>query len=180
MKMDEPYQMVGVIPPDLVQELIDLIEPQHWYINQIRNTMNNLQNTESIIFRYFGDYNKSGSKDYKSSFADQQIFDHYRDVIDEFLNELRKYYTFSDYMCFLAKLRPKSEVGMHRDTGGFLEDCHRIHIPIKTNSEVFYVIENKRYNWEKGKIYEFDNTRVHGVLNESNEDRIHLMFNLYK
>ena len=180
MKLDVPYKMMGVIPPNLILELNDLIEPQHWLINQIRNKMNNLQNTESIIFRYFDNYRNSNDSNYKSHFADQPIFDHYRDVINKILDELRNYYDFSDYMCFLAKLKPKSDVGTHKDVGGFLEECHRVHIPIKTNSKVFYVIDGVRYNWLKGNIYEFDNTRSHGVLNESKIDRIHLMFNLYK
>jgi aspartyl/asparaginyl beta-hydroxylase (cupin superfamily) len=41
------------------------------------------------------------------------------------------------------------------------------------------MIDKNMYYWERGKIYEFDNTRLHGVYNNSNEYRIHLVINLY-
>lgn len=180
MKMNVPFKTIGEIEDSLIDEIINLIEPNHWYINQVRNTMGNLEKTQSIIFRYFDDYKNVANINFKDSFKDYDIFDVYRPTINKVIEELKKHYEFSNYMCFLAKLMPNSEVGTHVDSGFFLEKCHRIHIPIKTNSEVFYIIDNKKNNWLKGKIYEFDNTRPHGVLNNSSEERIHLMFNLYK
>ena len=58
MKLDVPYIKKSDIPEELVDELLSIINPEHWYINKVRNTMSNLENTQSIIMRYFNDYNK--------------------------------------------------------------------------------------------------------------------------
>ena len=47
------------------------------------------------------------------------------------------------------------------------------------NPDVKYVIDDIEYYWEKGNIYEFDNMRLHGVINRSNQHRVHLVINLY-
>ncbi len=178
--MDVRYRMVGEIPSNLIDELYQQIKPEHWYIDSTRNNMANLEKTQSVVMRYFDSYESRLLDNYKDHIVDFQIFEHYKTTIQNFLDELKKYYKFSNYICFLAKLKANSDIGMHIDGDRpWLRDCHRIHIPIKTNSNVFYIIEDEAINWEKGKIYEFDNMRIHGVQNKSNEERIHMMFNLY-
>jgi aspartyl/asparaginyl beta-hydroxylase (cupin superfamily) len=109
----------------------------------------------------------------------EKLYEKYQDLLNLTLNELKKHYEFSKYSAFLARLKPNGVVGMHVDSGSFLTLCHRIHIPLKTNPAVSYVIDDKEYYWEPGNIYEFDNTRMHGVINRSDKYRIHLVINLY-
>lgn len=62
----------------------------------------------------------------------------------------------------------------------------RIHIPIRTNSEVvFTMYENdedergERLNLEVGRFYYLDVTKPHSVSNNSSEDRYHLVVDCY-
>lgn len=181
MKLDVPYKLTGSIPRPLIEEALSLIKPEHWYVDGTRNTMGNLTSTQSILLRYFDSYNDDVFKPgWQNKLVDKPLYEEYRSVVEKILFVLKKYYTFSEYIAFFAKLNAKSKVGNHIDDGEFLETCHRVHIPIKTNSDVYYIIEGVKYNWVTGNIYEFDNTRMHGVQNNSSEDRIHLMFNLYR
>lgn len=179
MKLDVAYKVIGEIPNNLIIELEELIDDSHWPINNMRNQMVALKKTDAIIFRHFGDYSTPFMTNYREAFIDYPVFNHYRNTVDKFLEELRIHYNFTDYICFLARLYPHESVDMHIDYGPYLEECHRIHVPIKTNPNVFYIINEDRSYWERGKIYEFDNTRLHGVANESDEHRIHMLFNLY-
>lgn len=52
---------------------------------------------------------------------------------------------------------------------------HRLHIPIITNELVKFMVNYEYKYLEKGYIYEINNALVHGVENNSNEDRIHLI-----
>jgi len=182
VQLNVPYLKKGDIPEELVDELFSKINSEHWHINSVRNSMSNLENTQSIIMRFFSDYQKmrADSSNFSRYIEDFSIYDHYRPVINKIKLELSKHYEYKNYMVFLAKLFPYKNIGTHRDSSPFLETCYRIHIPIKTNSKVDYIIENTPYYWEKCGVYEFDNTRLHSVTNNSSEDRIHLMFNLYK
>ena len=179
MKLNVAQHSPGAIPDALTEELLGLIKPEHWYLDETRNTMENLQKTQSIILRYFDGYASRGLSNYKDHIVDKEIYGVYRESMEKVKDELKKHYEFSNYMVFFAKLLPKSQVGFHVDRGGFLEACHRIHIPLKTNDQVSYIIESVPYKWTKNNIYEFDNTRIHGVANDSEQDRIHLMFNLF-
>lgn len=180
MKLDVPFKNPGSISKDLVEELKNIILPEHWLIDTTRNTMGNLEKTDSIIFRYFDSYSNALSSNWKESIVDKPIFSLYKPTVLKILDVLKQHYIFSNYMSFLARLAPRSDVGIHSDSSEFLETCHRIHIPIVTNNLVYYIIDGVKYNWAEGQIYEFDNTRLHGVENQSDHARIHLMFNLYR
>jgi hypothetical protein len=180
MKLDVDQKLIGNIDNNVSDDIVATIKQEHYDYNNIRSTMGNLQQTQSIMLRYFDDYKNAGLQDYKKHFIDTDLMPLYRKHVDKLLTELYKHYEFSDYMCFIAMLIPYGKVGMHIDSAPFLDECHRVHIPLKTNENVFYIIENKKYNWKKNGIYEFDNKRSHGVENNSGEERIHFMFNLYK
>lgn len=75
----------------------------------------------------------------------------------------------------IAKLLPNSNIPQHIDNSEILRVIQRIHIPIITNSDVTVKINNKQFNMEFGKIYNFNNTLLHSVSNNSNKSRIHLI-----
>jgi hypothetical protein len=74
----------------------------------------------------------------------------------------------------LAKLLPQSEISPHTDTG-ILEYAHRCHLPLITNEQNIFIINEKPFYFKEGEVYEFNNTMTHSVLNNSNINRIHLI-----
>jgi hypothetical protein len=166
----------------LIEDIKNTITESDWQVNKIRNTMGNLEKTQSIILRYFNDYSKVNNSTWQSSITNHQLYDKYESLIDRSLKTITENIDIKikDYMCFFARLAPNSKVGTHSDGGDFLESCHRIHIPIVTTPECKYIIDGVEYHWECGKVYEFDNTRPHGVDNRSATWRTHLMINIYE
>jgi aspartyl/asparaginyl beta-hydroxylase (cupin superfamily) len=54
--------------------------------------------------------------------------------------------------------------------------CNRVHIPIITNKDVFFKIEDQIKQLKEGEMWEINNSeRLHSVENNSNKDRIHLI-----
>jgi aspartyl/asparaginyl beta-hydroxylase (cupin superfamily) len=78
----------------------------------------------------------------------------------------------------LAKLLPHKSVERHTDMGELLPRIHRCHLPIKTNINVSFVIDETPFYFECGTWYELDNTRQHSVVNKSDEARIHLIVDI--
>jgi hypothetical protein len=77
---------------------------------------------------------------------------------------------------FLVKLLPKTKIPKHIDSGGGLELCNRVHIPIITNEKIKFFVDNQRKYLREGEIWEVNNTRKeHSVSNDSDIDRIHLI-----
>jgi len=80
------------------------------------------------------------------------------------MSELKMYHTR------IMKLKPKSCYSYHRD------ELDRIHIPIITNENCWFMIDMELYNLPaNGNYYFTKTTKMHTYINSSHEDRIHLV-----
>lgn len=75
----------------------------------------------------------------------------------------------------IVSMSANSRIRTHRDLGDALYLARRFHIPIKTNNKTFFVVEGEKFFLEEGKVYELNNSKYHGVRNEGEEARIHLL-----
>ena len=75
-----------------------------------------------------------------------------------------------------AKLLPGEVISPHRDSHPSFHHGHRIHIPIKTNPRVRFMIDGRPYRMEVGQAYEINNQKTHSVMNKGNEERINFIF----
>ena len=182
MKLNVPYKILCDFDSQIIENIKDRLEEKDWHVNGIRNTMGNLKQTQSLILRYFDDYSQITDLTWRSQLVNYELYEKYSDLIEQSLKHISDNTDIKvkDYICFFARLRPNGTVGQHRDGAIWLETCHRIHIPIITHPDCKYIIDDVEYHWEAGKVYEFDNTRIHGVENRNDEWRVHLMFNLYE
>jgi len=180
MKLDVDHKIVGQVPLNLIENLLNAIDDEDWYAGDYRQTVGNMSDTNSIPI-YHTPLCASGRCDMEPirNIRKEKMYDKFFPFVEPILNVLRHHYEFRQYSCFMARLRPGGVIGEHIDRGSFLELCHRVHVPLKSNEDVRYVIDDQTYYWEPGNIYEFDNTRMHGVYNFSNDYRIHLVVNLY-
>lgn len=180
MKLDVDQKIIGEMPMDLINNLLNSIDEKDWYAGDYRQRVGNMSDCNSIPI-YHTPLCASGRCDMEPirSIRKEKMYNKFFPLVEPILEELRKYYEFRQYSCFMARLHPGGIIGEHIDRGSFLELCHRVHVPLKSNSKIRYVIDGKSYYWEPGKIYEFNNTKMHGVYNESDEHRIHLVVNLY-
>jgi hypothetical protein len=82
----------------------------------------------------------------------------------------------------LLKPHPENEAYWHQD--GELhkdEKIFRLHIPIITNENCFFEYPNERHHLKSdGSVYLVDISRLHRVLNLSNENRFHLIADVRK
>jgi hypothetical protein len=180
MKLNLDQKEICTIPNDIVDNFLYLLNENDWYVSNYRDKAGNMGDTNSIPLMHTklcvsGANDMSAIEDIKP----EQLYEKYKDALNSVLNELKKYYEFDKYSAFISRLKPQGVIGVHQDRGKFLTLCHRVHIPLKTNPKVAYVINNKEYYWKVGSAYEFNNTLSHGVINRSDEYRIHLIVNLY-
>jgi hypothetical protein len=171
MKLEVPYKIIGSIDVALTNAIAEKIDDSDWLVYDYRKSMG-FTDCNSILLRHSSEYTSD-------TIRDMPLLDKFKDELSAVLNHLEKFYNFTEHASFMAKLEPQGKIHMHKDSGEFLETIHRVHIPIQTNSNCFYIVDDIDLNMEVGKIYEIDNTRTHGVVNNSNDSRIHLVVNLY-
>lgn len=75
-----------------------------------------------------------------------------------------------------AKLLPHKHIKTHTDNHPSFHHGHRIHIPIQTNKKVRFMIEGRPHEMTVGNAYEINNQMRHGVMNNSDQERIHFIF----
>ena len=92
-------------------------------------------------------------------------------------NRLTKIYGKGSIIrAILVLLKSNSKIDKHIDTGKSLSICHRVHVPIITNKNVLFDIDNEIKNLKEGEMWEINNSeKPHSVINNSNVDRIHLI-----
>lgn len=178
--MEKSYIEVGNIDMIMIGKFLSKISEEDWYVSTYRDNIPTMLSTNSIPLHHTS-LCASGlcNDDAINSIRKEPLFYKFEGELMTIIEILKEHYNFKQYAAFLARLDPESEIGEHVDSGNFLTKCHRIHIPLKTNPDVAYCIDNIEYHWPSGKIYEFDNTRLHSVKNRSKEQRIHLVVNLY-
>lgn len=78
----------------------------------------------------------------------------------------------------LTELGPGRHIARHRDSGPLLERTHRCHLPVVTNPDVTFMIDDIGHHLCAGTAYEVDNMRPHAVANDGATARIHLICNI--
>lgn len=177
MKLDVDQKIICKIADNLIQNILDAIDKDDWFVEDYRNSASGMNGVNSIPIFHSKDC--ADRSDALLTVKKGKLFGKYYPLVKPILNELKKYYYFNYHASFLARLNPRQTITSHVDIGDFLLKCNRIHVPLKTNPKVIYLINGEKYYWKRGFIYEFDNTLWHGVYNKSDEDRIHLILNLY-
>ena len=73
-------------------------------------------------------------------------------------------------------LYPNSHIHPHKDIGcSYEEGLYRIHIPIVTNDEVLFYLENELIKLKEGECWYLDFSKTHEIINTSKHVRVHLV-----
>jgi aspartyl/asparaginyl beta-hydroxylase (cupin superfamily) len=78
----------------------------------------------------------------------------------------------------IVRLKPKSQVGQHIDTGSYYLIRHRFHLVLRSPSGSVLISGNEAVRMRAGELWWFDNKQHHSAFNESDEWRIHYIFDL--
>jgi len=81
----------------------------------------------------------------------------------------------------LTALPPNVAIPVHYDTGAWVQQTHRIHVPVITSDRVVFRVGPRRdalrrLAFDVGKAIELNNSAVHAVDNLGDQPRVHLIF----
>lgn len=109
--------------------------------------------------------------DYKPILGNKKLLDFVTPIFDY----LQKIHNGKIAKSMFVKLRAGKNIDEHSDAGLYLNMAKRHHIPIITNDEVWFYIDGHKKNLRQGEIWQIDNSKLHKVENQSNQDRVHLI-----
>lgn len=75
----------------------------------------------------------------------------------------------------LARLPAGACIPLHVDKGASLRFVHRLHVPVLTHPHVPFTVGEETVCLRDGEVWEINNCRAHGVSNEGDSARVHLI-----
>ena len=102
----------------------------------------------------------------------------FTEILDacQYFKEVINQFKFQKTSVRLLRLSVGAEIKPHKDYClGYEDGCFRIHIPVITNDEVEFILDNKRLIMKEGECWYINANFTHSVANRGTNDRIHLV-----
>lgn len=164
------YKLGTVDVSRIEQEVLKLTDEQwaEWDLRQNRYKVHSATETYPLLFSEYGEPSKTYNQDTTAW-----------KVTKPLIEKLESFYNKKAGAVIFVRLKPYTDIIPHVDSGWFLK-THRVHIPIVTDPNVFFIFPDKRlkYHLARGEIYEFNNIAKHGVRNKTPIGRVHLMVDM--
>lgn len=132
-------------------------------------------NTASWFFRHTGSFNDKHAAKVFTHTNWQNAINFFTGLKNHFNNFFENYEIIR---AVLVNLPAGKDIPKHLDAGDSLMYAHRCHIPIITNNDVLFTVDNETIVMKQGEIYEINNSKLHSVNNNGNTDRYHLIVDI--
>lgn len=110
------------------------------------------------------------------------IWEEWRDAVEPLVEHATRGYGYAGgrtTRIMLARLLAGKTIGRHIDGSPSAAVPHKIHVPVTTDPRVRFLVGDGDHRLERGRAYEVNNRIHHEVRNESDQDRVHLIFDYY-
>ena len=175
MDIDVPLRELGAVAIDSLSEAILSLPQAAWLENQQRQQDYDVhRSTESIVLIF-----TDGAGWPDITLTRESGWDLLSSVAVPLMTGIIKnHYEHGGTIirAMAAKLLPGEVISPHRDAHPSFHHGHRIHVPIKTNPRVRFMIEGQPYKMKVGEAYEINNQNTHSVMNKGAEERINFIF----
>lgn len=175
MDIEVPLRELGPVDSDALREAILAQEEAAWREDTYRQQAFEVhRETESIVL-VFTDLDEWPNMTVKK----EPGWDRLADVAVPVMHDIiGRFYPAGGTIirAMAAKLFAGGKIKPHQDTHPSFHVGHRIHVPIKTNPRVRFMLDGRPYRFEVGQAYEINNQMNHSVMNKGKEDRITFIF----
>jgi hypothetical protein len=172
-----------------MKELVRHIKfPFHFDVKQLQSDIETISNNKWIAHYNKNDYEGNwtslslfsvdGKSEtiYASPTISETIFE--TEILSScaYLKEVLDHFLFKKTCVRLLRLAANAEVKPHSDNClGYEDGTFRLHIPIITNPDVEFILDNQRLVMNEGECWYINANFIHSVANKGKEDRIHLV-----
>jgi len=186
MNFNGTFKALGHADISQLKTIINTITEQQWNEESERQKVYKVHNsTQTIPLLFDADYRHR----FPTAHATLELF---QTSLQPVLQTITEYYEKQQIVtknsqknpigrayfirALLVKMSANSEIGEHNDNGYSLGRAHRIHLPIVTNKQVEFFVGGQGKALAEGELWEINNRKKHSVINNSDEDRIHFIF----
>lgn len=175
LDIDTSLRELGDVPMQPLQEAIGSLPREVWLDNQQRQQDYDVhRRTESIVMIF-----TTGDGWPDITVTRETGWDFLQETaVPLMMGIIKQHYPVGGTIirAMAAKLLPGEVITPHRDAHPSFHNSHRIHIPIKTNNRVRFMIDGQPHRLKVGKAYEINNQKTHSVMNKGKDERVNFIF----
>lgn len=148
---------------------------KEWDINTLRQEIFTMHSaTKSYHFVQTSNFRYGDPFLPKFTYTDEKMWD----LIYPIIKDVEEFVGGKVGKTLFILLPKGKEVEPHADGGDYLDVVRRFHIPIFTNPDVNFKINEETINMKVGECWEINNNHEHSVYNKGETDRVHLLFDI--
>jgi hypothetical protein len=170
MDIGVDYKKLGDFPVEILQPLRELASKIDWSLPDFARNSGYVDN--AIVRVPYG-IRKEPPQPLTPLV--QQVLDVFKPV-DAYMKTLYTQHVF--IKCEMNWIKPNEVVPIHRDNSWWHGHCPRIHVPVITNEQCFWIVEGRSSHLPVGGYYEVNNRKFHSVVNNGDHGRLHLVFDI--
>lgn len=176
-KQDEGFNFKFVKNYD-VEDIENYIKDfsAEWYYDTTRQEMYEHHKFTNSYFLYEHSNEWVNGDPYKTKLVCEDK--RFMKLVSPIISDLEEIYNGRVGKALFINLVAGKKVEGHYDSGDYLGMARRTHIPIITNPDVDFIIEDETINMKTGECWEINNNRFHAVNNRSKNDRVHLLIDI--
>lgn len=171
MKENQPFIYCGKLPNfEALLNKVLLLDDSQWFSFRERKSGVAAEKTDTIPLVY-------DKKIKLSSYIIHELYAHFQDDIQAAV-ELCGVGTRVE-QAMLARLPNGVSIPRHKDKGAITASTHRIHVPVTTNEQCIFTVDNQSKILNAGEVWIIDNVdKYHSVSNMGQENRVHLIIDV--
>jgi hypothetical protein len=147
-----------------------------WYLDTSRQDQHGVHK-DTITF-FLTDYDVEWMPYSKYNITIKDLNSTLWNLVQPIIYELEQIHNGKVGKVLFPRLKAKNKIYKHWDSTEYLNVVRRHHIPIITNKNVYFYVDDGALNMFEGECWEINNMKSHEVINNSDEDRIHLMIDI--
>jgi len=174
----QSVRQLGTIDIAPLREAVLAIPEAQWDAENAAkpNRFETLSSTRHIVFRFVSNF-----VDWRNSY-ERPAWSEWKPLVEPVLDAATADYGYARAAfprVMLARMGPGGVIHPHRDTNPAAQWPHKIHVPLVTNPDVTFFVDDVPYHFAEGEAVEVNNMADHAVANRGPTDRIHLIFEYY-
>jgi len=174
----QSIRKLGTVDIERLREAVLAIPEEQWNAENAAkpNRFGALDATRHIIFRFVSDF-----VDWRQSY-ERPLWSDWKPLLEPVLTAATADYGYARAAfprVMLARMGPGGVIHPHRDTNPAAQWPHKIHVPLVTNPDVTFFVDDVPYHFAEGEAVEVNNMADHAVANRGPTDRIHLIFEYF-
>ena len=172
MLLEKDYIRLGDVPEKLITDVRNLALTIDW-TKEVFNRNNDVLISKVVRTPF----NNSARAEIPQEQTDEvkTMIEVIKPVSDWMLGQFKNHIIVK---CEATVLLPKTQLSYHVDPCWFHQHSHRVHIPIITNPDALWCIEDRYHHFDLGGYYEVNNRIYHSFCNNGSQHRLHLLFDL--